>query len=47
MRILLCLFVCLILTSCAPYKPDLDETQVVNGESIIVPPDFNQLPKEN
>ena len=35
------------LTACAPYKPPLDDTQVVNGNSIIVPPDFNDLPKEN
>ena len=40
------LFLCLTLTACAPYKPPLDETQVVNGNSIIVPPDFNKLPKE-
>ena len=35
------------LMSCAPYKPPLDDTQVVNGGSIIIPPEFNQLPKEN
>ncbi len=35
------------LTACAPYKPPLDDTQVVNGNSIIVPPNFNDLPKEN
>ena len=40
-------FICLfILTACAPYKPPLDDTQVVDGNSIIVPPNFNQLPKE-
>ena len=38
---------CLVLVSCAPYKPPLEDTQVVNGASIIVPPEFNQLPKEN
>lgn len=44
----LSLFVlCFILSACAPYKPELDETQVVDGNSIIVPPDFDQLPKEN
>ena len=36
-----------ILTACAPYKPDLEETQIVDGKSIIVPPEFNKLPKEN
>ena len=45
-----CLFLiigCLLLVACAPYKPPLDETQVVDGNSIIVPPEFSQLPKEN
>ena len=41
------LSLCLMIVACAPYKPDLDDTQVVNGESIVVPPEFNQLPKEN
>lgn len=36
----------LALMGCSPYKPPLDETQVVNGNSIIVPPEFNKLPKE-
>ena len=36
-----------LLTACAPYKPPLDDTQVVNGDSIIIPPNFNDLPKEN
>ena len=37
----------LTISSCVPYKPELDNTQVVEGASIIVPPEFNQLPKEN
>ena len=40
------LFVCLLIVGCAPYKPPLDETQVVNGESIVVPPNLDKLPKE-
>lgn len=40
-------FLCLTVVACAPYKPDLDETQMVNGQSIVVPPNFNDLPKEN
>ena len=47
MRKLFLFAFCLMLTACAPYKPPLDETQVVNGNSIIIPPEFNQLPKEN
>ena len=45
MKVLL-VFLSLVLVSCSPYKPPLDETQVVNGNSIIVPPEFNKLPKE-
>ena len=40
---LICL---LLLTACAPYKPDLEDTQVVDGKSIIIPPNFDDLPKE-
>ncbi len=47
MKTLFLLFFTLCLVSCAPYKPPLEDTQVVNGNSIIVPPEFNQLPKEN
>ena len=47
MKRLSLLFFLFILTCCAPYKPELDETQVVNGQSIIIPPDFDDLPKEN
>ena len=35
----------LMIAACAPYKPPLDETQVVNGNSIIVPPNFDDLPR--
>ena len=37
----------MLVISCAPYKPPLEETQIVDGESIVIPPDFDQLPKEN
>ena len=46
MKLLLCIFVAFSLAACAPYKPPLDDTQVVNGNSIIVPPNFDDLPKE-
>ena len=42
----LALILCLTVMACTPYKPPLDDTQVVNGDSIIVPPNFNDLPKE-
>ena len=47
MKRLLCLLVCCTLMACAPYKPPLEDTQVVNGESIVVPPNFDKLPKES
>ena len=47
MKKLLFLLLSFTVMACAPYKPELDETQVVNGESIIVPPYFDELPKEN
>ena len=45
------LFVCVMLClsglmACTPKKPPLEPTQVVNGRSIIVPPEFFVLPKE-
>ena len=45
MRLIL-LMLPLLLMACAPYKPPLDTTQQVNGHSIVIPPDFNNLPKE-
>ena len=47
MKSLFCVLCLILLAACAPYKPPLDETQMVQGSSIVVPPDFNQLPKEN
>lgn len=45
-KIIILLFLTLIITACSPYKPPLDETQLVNGKSIVIPPNFDQLPKE-
>ena len=47
MNKLVLLMVLFVLTSCAPYKTPLDDTQIVNGESIIIPPNVDDLPKEN
>ncbi len=41
--ILICL--CALLPACAPKKPPLAPTQVVNGQSIVMPPEFFVLPK--
>lgn len=33
-----------VLIGCAIQKPPLSETQVVDGKSIIIPPEFDTLP---
>lgn len=35
---------CVIIGACAPKKPPLSNTQVVNGKSIIIPPEFDIKP---
>ena len=47
----ICLLVFLIVgfvgvTACSPNKPPLEPTQIVNGKSIVTPPEFFVLPKE-
>lgn len=41
--ILICL--CLCVVACAEKKRPLAPTQVVNGQSIVMPPEFFVLPK--
>ncbi len=43
------IFICMILclAGCAEKKPPLTPTQVVNGKSIVMPPEFFVLPKIN
>lgn len=36
------LILCLTVMACAPYKPPLEETQIVDGKSIVVPPEFKK-----
>ena len=39
--------ICLLLASCSGVKkPPLSPTQVVDGKSIIVPPEFDLVPEE-
>ncbi|MBP5343599.1 MAG: hypothetical protein J6Y85_00775 [Alphaproteobacteria bacterium] len=45
MKILLCLFLLACTAACSPKKPPLDDTQIVNGQSIIIPPEFNKIPQ--
>lgn len=39
-----CILLCLVIAACAPKKPPLEETQKVNGKSIIIPPEFDVRP---
>ena len=43
-KILSCILLCLSVMACAPKKPPLEETQIVNGKSIIIPPEFDVRP---
>ncbi len=38
------ILLCIGLASCAPKKPESVATQIVNGKSIIVPPEFDIQP---
>ena len=42
--IFICFCLCLV-AACAQKKPPLASTQVVNGQSIVMPPEFFVLPK--
>lgn len=34
-----------ILSACSESKPPLESTQIVDGKSIVMPPEFYVLPK--
>ena len=44
MKIFLIMALCIILSACAPKKPKLTDTQIVNGKSIVIPPEFDIKP---
>lgn len=46
MKIISLIIVSLMLCACAAKKPPLDPTQIVDGKSIIVPPEFDVLPEQ-
>jgi len=46
MKISVLLSCFILISACSPYKPPLTDTQVLNGNSIVLPPDFDNLPKE-
>ena len=45
MKPFICLCIVLVLAACSPKKPPLNDTQIVNGKSIIIPPEFDVIPK--
>lgn len=38
------ILLCIGLAACAPKKPETVATQIVDGKSIIVPPEFDIKP---
>lgn len=36
---------CFLFTACTESKPPLTDTQIVDGKSIVMPPEFYVLPK--
>lgn len=45
MKKLVFVFLCLCVMGCAEKKPPLEQTQIVDGKSIVMPPEFYVLPK--
>ena len=45
MKLILCTSLLLCVMACSPKKPPLDDTQIVNGQSIIIPPEFDKVPQ--
>lgn len=45
MKKLIFVFLCLCVMGCAEKKEQLATTQIINGKSIVMPPEFYTLPK--
>jgi len=45
MRKLFTLFCLVLLAGCGHKKPELAPTQIVDGKSIIIPPEFDVVPE--
>ena len=45
MRRLFVLFCLVLLAGCGHKKPELAPTQIVDGKSIIIPPEFDVVPE--
>lgn len=44
-KLCVAVLLCLCVMGCAPKKPAIADTQMVNGKCIIVPPEFDKKPK--
>lgn len=44
MKILLIIVLCITLTACMNKKTPPSDTQIVNGKSIVIPPEFDLKP---
>ena len=45
-KIFLIVLLCIGVIACTPKKPPLSPTQIVDGKSIIIPPEFDVLPEK-
>ncbi len=45
MRKLIFVLCCVLLAGCGHKKPELTPTQIVDGKSIVVPPEFDVIPE--
>lgn len=44
-HIIVMILLCACITACAPKKPPLSPTQIVDGKSIVIPPEMDVLPE--
>ena len=45
MKYIFCIVICSLIIGCSTPKPPLETTQIVDGKSIVMPPEFYVLPK--
>ncbi len=44
-QLALIILLCVGLAACGTKKPPLEPTQIVNGKSIVIPPEFDIVPE--
>ncbi len=45
-KVFFLMIICCVLSACTTQKPPLSPTQIVDGKSIVIPPEFDVLPQE-